>query len=181
MRITNDRIFLRKLWPSVQNAFADGSSLIGSDGLPRIPEGKQGADEQEPHSDELALSASWVTAYRAYAHLAELMGEVQAAHQAEQWAQEARGSFARHYWDRNENVPIDAYSRSGHAVAGRGLGAIDAVNRELFSEKETEQVLNSFASRRFESDWGTRSAAVDAPGYDPDWICPRERLGTADR
>jgi hypothetical protein len=167
VHVSNDRVLLRELWPSVQRAFVYGRSLIDNDGLPRIPESKEGADEQEPLSDELALSASWVTACKDYGHLAELMGEVQAAHEAEQWAEKARASFPRRYWDERRNAPIDAYFRTGDPVTDRGLGAVAAVTENLFSDEQTRQVLNSLASWRFESDWGTRSIAADAPGYDP--------------
>src|SRR5215469_4049958 len=167
VHVSNDRVFLQELWPSVQKAFIYGRSLIDNDGLPRIPEGKEGSDEQEPLSDELGLSASWVTACRDYAHLAELMGQVQAAHEAQQWSEKARTSFDRRYWDEARNVPIDAYFRAGNPATDRGLAAIDAVNQKLFSREKTKQVLDSLASWRFESDWGTRSIAADAPGYDP--------------
>lgn len=167
VHVSNDGLLLRELWPSVQKAFMYGRSLIDKDGLPRIPESKEGADEQDPLSEELALSASWVTACKDYAHLAGLMGEVQAAQEAEQWAEKARESFGRRYWDENSNVPIDGYFRSGEPARDQGLSAIAAINQNLFDDEQTNQVLNSFASWRFESDWGTRSIAADAPGYDP--------------
>jgi hypothetical protein len=95
------------------------------------------------------------------------MGKAQAAHEAAQWSEKARASFARRYWDESKNVPIDAYFRTGSPARDRGLGAIAAINNHLFSHEQTRTVLNSVASWRFESDWGTRSIAADAPGYDP--------------
>jgi hypothetical protein len=84
IHVSNDRVLLWKLRTSVQKAFVYGRSLIDNDDLPRILESKEGSVEQEPLSDELALSASWVTACKDYARLAERMGEVQAHHETEQ-------------------------------------------------------------------------------------------------
>jgi hypothetical protein len=167
VRRSNDRQTLRELWPSVQKAFAYGRSLIADDGLPRIPAGKLGANEQEPHSDELDLSASWVKACGDYAHLAELMGDPQAAQTAHQQAEKARASFTRRYWDTQQNLPIQAYSRSGQPVPARGIAAIGALNQQLFSPAQVNRVLDSIASWRFQSDWGTRNFAIGDPGYDP--------------
>jgi hypothetical protein len=98
IRASNDRFFLQEIWPSVQKAFAYGRSLVSADGLPRIPEGKEGANEQNPLSDELGLSAAWVEACGDYAHLADLMGESQSAHEAHELAAKARASFSQRYW-----------------------------------------------------------------------------------
>jgi hypothetical protein len=182
LRASDDRAFLRELWPSVQKAFAFGRSLVNRDGLPRIPEGKQGADEQVPHSDELSLSASWIAACRDYAHLAGLMGEAEAARDAQQLAERARSSFAQRYWDQKKRVPIDAYSRTGEPVQDRGLGAITAIDQQLFSPEQSNHVLDSLASWQFQSDWGTRSVGVGSPGYDPTGYAHGSvwALGTAD-
>ena len=167
VRTSNDRAFLRELWPSVQKAFEFSQSLIATDGLPRIPAGKQGADEQEPHSDELSLSASWVKACEDYAHLAALMGQLETAYDAQQRAQKARASFIGRYWDAQQDLPIQAYSRTGEPVQDHGLGAIAALNQHLFNRVQTEHVLDAIASWRFQSDWGTRSIPVGEPGFDP--------------
>jgi glycogen debranching enzyme len=167
VRQANDRDLLQVLWPSVQKAFEYGKSLIAADGLPRIPEGKQGSDEQDPLTDELGLSASWVAACTDYAHLAGVMGQAQAAQQAQELAQRARASFNQRYWDAGRNFPIQAYGRNGQPVQDRGLGAIDAIPQHLFNDSQTAQVLDAIASWRFQSDWGTRSVAMGEPGFDP--------------
>ncbi|MBV9436449.1 MAG: hypothetical protein JOZ44_10385 [Acidobacteria bacterium] len=82
LRVSNDTAFLQEIWPSVQKAYRYGRTLIADDGLPRIPEGKEGADEQDALTDELALSASWVKSCEDYAHLAERAGDSQAAREA---------------------------------------------------------------------------------------------------
>ncbi len=167
VRASNDMQFLREIWPSVQKAFQYGRSLIANDGLPRIPTGKEGANEQNPLADELGLSASWVVACRDYAHLAKLMGNEQAAEASGTLAKKARASFAQRYWDSRKNFPIEGYRRNGEPVMDRGLSAVAAVTDSLLSEDRSAQVLNEIASWRFQSDWGTRSVAVGEPGYDP--------------
>lgn len=167
VRRSDDRQTLHELWPSVQKAFEYGRSLIADDGLPRIPAGKLGGNEQEPHSDELDLSASWVKACGDYAHLAELMGDSQAAQRAHEQAEKARASFTQRYWDAQQNLPIQAYSRGGKPEPERGIGAIGALNEQLFSPAQADRVLDTIASWRFQSDWGTRNFAIGDPEYDP--------------
>lgn len=167
VRRSNDSQALHELWPSVRKAFAYGRSLIAEDGLPRIPPGKLGGNEQEPHSDELGLSASWVKACSDYAHLAELMGDPQAAKTAHEQAEKARASFTQRYWDAQQNLPIQAYSRGGKPEPERGIGAIGALNEQLFSPAQADRVLDTIASWRFQSDWGTRNFAIGDPGFDP--------------
>jgi hypothetical protein len=167
IRASNDRSFLREIWPSVQKAFAYGRSLVSADGLPRIPEGKEGANEQNPLSDELGLSAAWVEAGGDYAHLADLMGQSQSAHDANELAAKARASFSQRYWDAERNFAIQGYQRSGERTLDRGLGAIAAVNQGLFSDAQRAHVLDQIATWRFQSDWGTRSIAMGEPGFDP--------------
>ena len=167
IRTSNDMAFLREMWPSVQKAFRYGRSLIAQDGLPRIPAGKEGANEQNPLADESGLSASWVEACADYAHLAKRIGDEQAAQDSAELSDKARASFAQRYWDSQKNFPIEGYRRNGEPVVDRGLGAIAAVSDHLLSDAQNAQVLGEIASWRFQSDWGTRNVAVGEPGYDP--------------
>jgi hypothetical protein len=167
VRVTNDRPFMSEIWPSVEKAFTYGRSLISEDGLPRIPAGKEGPDEQNALSDESGLSASWVAACADYAHLAEMTGHAQGAQEAKSLAEKARHSFVTRYWDSERNFPIEGYRRSGEPMLGRGLGALSAVNLGLFREAQINRILNQLTSWRFQSDWGTRSVAMGDPGFDP--------------
>lgn len=167
VRVSNNTAFLHEMWPSVQKAFQYGRSLIAQDGLPRIPAGKEGADEQEPLADESGLSASWVEACADYAHLASLMGNEQVAQESAAVTIKARTSYTQRYWDSQKNFPIEGFRRNGEPVVDRGLGAIAAVTDHLLSDAQGAQVLNEIASWRFQSDWGTRNVAAGEPGYDP--------------
>jgi len=106
LRAANDTSFLQEIWPSVREAYRYGQTLLGDDGLPRIPEGKEGADEQDALTEELGLSASWVKASEDYAHLAERGGDLQAALEARSRAERSRATFAARYWDKAHNFPI---------------------------------------------------------------------------
>src|SRR6201996_1069616 len=182
VRTTNDRAFLREIWPSVEKAFTYCRNLIDANGLPEIPAGKLGMDEQNPMRDELGLSADWILACQEYATLAALIGDGNAAQQAQGLAQKAKASFANRYWDPQRNFAIQGHLRNGEPMEGRGLGPISAVEHHLFNDAQSEQLLAEVASRRFQSDWGTRSVAEDDPGYDPAGYAHGSvwALGTAD-
>ncbi|MGA8028472.1 MAG: hypothetical protein WB992_15110 [Bryobacteraceae bacterium] len=182
VRTTNDRAFLREIWPSVEKAFSYCRKLIDADGLPEIPAGKLGMDEQNPMRDELGLSADWILACQEYATLAALIGDGNAAQQAQVLAQKAKASFANRYWDPQRNFAIQGHQRNGQPMEGRGLRPIEAVEHHLFNDTQSEQLLAGIASWRFQSDWGTRSVAEDDPGYDPAGYAHGSvwALGTAD-
>jgi hypothetical protein len=167
IRRSNDREFLREIWPSAQKAFAYGRSLIADDGLPRIPEGKEGADEQDRLTDELGLSAAWIEACNDYSFLANLAGDAKAAQEIPGLSEKARASFGNRYWDSQKNFAIQGYRSDGTPVADRGLGAIKALQAQLFSGVQRQHVLDEIASSRFQSDWGTRGVAIGEAGYDP--------------
>ena len=164
---TGDREFLKEIWPSVQLAFGYGRSMIGDKALPEIPEGQEGANEQNPLREELGLSADWIEACGDYAGLAEMMGDHNAAREANSMAQKARASFEARYWDTGKNFAIQGFRRDGTAVADRGLGAISAASSGLFKASQSSAVLDTISTWRFQSDWGTRSVAVGEPGYNP--------------
>ena len=167
LRASNDIVFLQEIWPSVRNAYRYGRTLLGDDELPRIPAGKEGVDEQDALTDELALSASWVKACEDYAHLAEHAGDSQAALEARTFAENSRRAFAARYWDKARSFPIQGYRRNGEAMQDRGLGAVAAIGEHLFSDAQVATVLDQIASWRFQTDWGTRNFAFGEPGYDP--------------
>jgi hypothetical protein len=167
IRRSNDRKFVREIWPSVQKAFVYGRSLIGDDGLPRIPQDKEGADEQDKLSDELGLSAAWVVACDDYKFLAGLAGDADVIPEIDKLAERARIAFNTRYWDTHDNFAIQGYRRDGTAIADRGLGAIEAIKAQLFDEGRRQHILDEVASWRFQSDWGTRGVAMGEAGFDP--------------
>jgi len=167
VRRSNDRTFLHEIWPSVQKAFDFGVSLVGSDGLPRIPARTLGADEQGALADELGLSASWIAACQDYAFLSDLVSDKDAGLNATKLASRARASFPQHYWNVREDAPIHGYTRDGMPVPDHGLGAVEAIKSHLFGDAQVRQMLDNLSSWRFQADWGTRGLPVGDSGYDP--------------
>ncbi len=167
VRRSNDLEFLSQLWPSVQKAFTYGASLLGSDKLPRIPAGKLGADEQNPLTDDLGLSAAWILACEDYAFLSDLMGEKADGSNAMSLATVARAAFPLRYWNSRENTSIHGYSRDGTAIPDHGLSVVETAELHVFSESRIHQMLEQIASWRFQTDWGTRSLPVGDADYNP--------------
>ena len=167
VRRSNDRALLHEIWPSLQKAFEFGVSLVGSDGLPRIPARTLGADEQGALADELGLSATWIAACQDYAFLSELMSDKDAELNATRLAGRARASFPQHYWDVREDAPLHGYTRAGTPVPDHGLSAVEAIESHLFSDAQIRQMLDNLSSWRFQADWGTRGLPVGDSAYDP--------------
>ena len=183
VRTTGDQNFLQQIWPSVEKAFSYCRGLVSSDdGLPHIPPGQQGGDEQDQLTDELSTSASWVSATEAYAHLAQLAGHGSAALQARQMGERARQSIATHYWSAQHNFWIQGHLRNGAPMESRSSGSVETITEHLFTQPQIDHALQELASWRFQSDWGTRSIALGESAFDPNSYGKGSvwGLGTAD-
>ncbi|MHB1935489.1 MAG: amylo-alpha-1,6-glucosidase [Acidobacteriaceae bacterium] len=165
---SGDKSFLRDHWQSVQAAYHYCESLIDpNDGLPRIPQGKEGGDEQDRMSDELTLSASWVEASKSFAKMATWMGNPTTAAKAIQASNKARESAGKRYWDEKEKFWIDGYSPSGKEILNRSSSGNAVITQHLFSEPREQALLDQLASPSFETDWGTRSTAMNSSAFNP--------------
>jgi glycogen debranching enzyme len=173
IRVTSDREFFKQIWPSVEKAYSYCKALVHTDdGLPYIPAGRSGINEQDQLTDELSMSASWVRAAEAYAHLADLAGSSTSAAEAKSLAERARQSIAKRYWSTEHNYWIQGYwiqgyRRNGSPLEDRSSGAVDAITEHLFHDADSDHLLDELASWRFQSDWGTRSIALGESGFDP--------------
>jgi hypothetical protein len=166
--VTGDLSFVKKNWPAIQSAYRYCLSLLDpKDGLPRIPSDKQGANEQDPLSDELTLSMGWVAASEAFATLAEATGRRSVARDALGANQRAREAAKERYWDESRRFWISGHTRAGTPVADRSIGPIAVVTGGLFSAEQRNSVLDQIASSDFQTDWGTRSKASNDPAFDP--------------
>ncbi len=166
---SGDKKFLLDHWQSVQSAYRYCQSLIDPrDGLPYIPAGKEGGDEQDRMSDALTLSASWVAASKSFAEMATGMGYTSQATRAMQASDKARGSFAKRYWDEKEKFWIDGYSPSGKEIVNRSGSGDVAIAQHLFSKSQEESLLDQGASPNFQTDWGTRSTPRNSSAFNPD-------------
>ena len=166
--VTGDLEFVKKNWNALESAYRYCKSLLDpKDGLPRIPGDKQGFNEQDPLSDELTLSASWVAASQAFATLAAAAGRQAAARAALNESQRARQSVQTRYWDERRHFWISGHTRAGAPVMDRDIRPASVVQDSLFSAEQRSSVLNELASADFQTDWGTRGKAASDPTYDP--------------
>jgi glycogen debranching enzyme len=165
---TGDREFVKKHWPAIQSAYGYCRSLIDpKDGLPHIPAGKEGAREQERLTEELALSASWITASHAFAHLAAASDHKSAASEADAISRQAAKTIPTRYWDAKRNFWITGYTRSGAPLSDRQIGPVWILAHGLFSDTQRDFVLQQLASSEYQTDWGTRGRASSSSTYDP--------------
>ncbi len=166
---SGDKRFLQDHWNSLQAAYRYCQSLIDpQDGLPHIPAGKEGGDEQDRMSDELTLSASWVEAANSFWEMATWMGDTSGAAEARKASEQARASAAKRYWDPKENFWIDGYSPTGKEILNRSSSGDAVIAQHLFSEAKEQSLLDELASPNFQADWGTRSTSTASGVFDPD-------------
>ena len=166
---SGDKSFLKNHWNSVQAAYRYCQSLIDpADGLPHIPAGKEGGDEQDRMSDELTLSASWVEASKSFSEMATWMGDASGAAEAKKASEHARQSLASRYWDPRQKFWIDGYSPSGKEILNRSASGDVVITQHLFSEPQEQSLLDELASPNFQTDWGTRSTSTASRVFNPD-------------
>jgi hypothetical protein len=165
---SGDIAFLREHWQAIEAAYRYCLSTIDpSTALPRIPAEKEGGDEQGRMSDALSLSASWVAATSAFAHLATLTGHADLAAESERAGQHARDATPARYWDGSREFWIAGHTTEGKPMAERSAGATEALTLHLFSAQQNTLLIDQLASASFETDWGMRSIAAGSAGFDP--------------
>jgi glycogen debranching enzyme len=164
---SGDAKFAVSDWPSIEAAYRYCASLMGPDGLPHIPAGKEGGDEQHRPVEDLGLSTSWISATRSFAALARAAGYPQLADEALEQNRRARQAVAAHFWDAAHNFWIDGYTAQGAPIFTRHGGPSDALLENIFTPRQNETILDQLASSAFQTDWGTRSVATDSSIYDP--------------
>lgn len=165
---TGDIEFLKSRWDSIIAAQKFCRSLLDpSDGLPRIPPSKEGQSEQLVMTDELRLSASWVTAAEAYASMAASLGHAAEAKQARLQSEKAAAAIAQRYWSKDRGSWITGYSRNGEPIVDNDIGGSRVLSEHVFALAQVEQILDRIATSDYQTDWGSRSIAQSAATYDP--------------
>ena len=165
---SGDRAFAREHWTQLEAAYRYCQSVIDpATRLPRIPADKEGGNEQDRMSDDLGLSASWLSAAASFAEMAKATGHAQLAVEAEQASEAARQSIAERYWDERRHFWISGHIDQGRAIDERRSGPSKLIAQHVFSGRQNESLLNALASADFQTDWGTRSVPASAPSYDP--------------
>lgn len=165
---TGDLRFVNDHWKALESAYRYCRTLLDPhDGLPRIPPGKEGANEQDPLADELSLSAGWVAAAQSFADLAAATGHAAAAREAHGSSAQARLAVVRRYWDEAHQSWISAHTRSGAPVTDPDLNPAALIRSSLLTPPQRDALLDRLASSDFQADWGSRSKATTARTYDP--------------
>ncbi len=167
VRVSGDTEFLKANWNNIQMAYTYCESLIDSPtGLPSIPLGREGGNEQDRMRDDLGLSSSWVTASSSFAQMARIMGSPK-ADLAERAASTARASIARGNWDSTHNYWLAGHTISGQPIYDQRPSPSGILSQGVFSPQQTAEALDQLASPNFQTDWGTRSMSSLSLRFDP--------------
>ncbi len=165
---SGDTAFAREHWNSLLLADQYLRTLSGSaDGLPHIPQDKEGSDEQARPVDDLSLSAGVLAAEEGFAQLAEATDHPELARGARAESRQLKAAIAAHYWNAAGNFWIDGHTGNGAAIPSRRKGPGGILSAGVFSPAQSEAVLEQIASADFQADWGVREVALSSPDYDP--------------
>ncbi len=165
---SGDNAFVRDHWDAIAAAYRYCQTIIDpSSGLPRIPAGKEGANEQDRIADDLGLSTSFVQTASAFAHLAALTGHTAEADEAEHAAHRAAAAIPAHYWSAQQQFWVGGHTTSGAEAPEHHSGPAAALTLHLFSPGQNAAMLDQLASSAFQTDWGTRSIGAGSAGYNP--------------
>ena len=167
-RISGDQAFLAQHWPATLKAYQYClSTLDKSDGLPRVPADKTSGNEQDHLTDELTLSAAWVSAAHAMSELAASMHDETLSRQAESASQRARDSIRSRYWDSKARRWISGFTLSGSATERTSAADLAAIASGASTAEQTSATLDMLATPAYLTPWGLRSKPTTAPDYDP--------------
>jgi glycogen debranching enzyme len=165
---SGDTAFATGHWNAIESAYRYCHSLIDpASGLPRIPSGKEGGDEQDRITDDLGLSASWVQAASAFAHLATLTSHTDLASEATRSSNAAAAAIPNRYWSAQQSFWVSGHSPSGQNAPEHRSTPSEALTMHLFSPEQNAKLLDQLASSSFQTDWGTRGVGAGSPGFDP--------------
>jgi glycogen debranching enzyme len=165
---TGDNDFVSSHWSNLAAAYRYCQSLISPEThLPQIPAGKEGMNEQDRMRDDLGLSSEWIDAAEGFAQLARVAGHADEAAAADQAAAAARKAIAATDWDAAHHFWLAGHTISGVPIYDERPRPSDILSQQVFSQEQTDQVLDRIASPEFQTDWGTRSMSSASPDFDP--------------
>lgn len=168
LRASGDETFLKQQWSVIQAAYTYCQSVLDtSTGLPQIPAGREGPNEQDQMRDDIALSSSWVSAAEGYAQMAQHIGETQQATKATQAADKARRSIAALDWDPVHHYWLQGHTASGEPIYSQRSRPTAILQQHVFPEEQNQQVLDELASPDFQTDWGVRNLSAASSEFDP--------------
>lgn len=168
VRTTGDVAFARAHWASIAAAYHYCTSVIdAATGLPHIPPGKQGQNEQDVMRDDIRLSTAWIDAADGFARLARATGHGGPAADADSHAALARAAVARDGWDGERDFWLSGHTLAGAPIHSERPDAIGVLDQAVFPRARANVILDRIASPEFVTDWGVRSLSAAAPDYDP--------------
>ena len=163
---TADTQFLRDHWSNIEGAYRYCSSLIDpADGLPKVPAGKEGGDEQAHPREELTLAVAWVQAAQAFAEFAELTGHSELAAQAHAASLRAGSAIPSHFWNAQQNFWNSGITESGRPEEAMHLPPLASLS--LLNAAQQKEVLDRVAGPEFQTAWGTRGVGSASKNFDP--------------
>lgn len=166
VRSTGDVAFLRAHWDAFAKAYQYCSSIIDpSDGLPRVPHGKEGSDEQRHPREELSLAVAWMEASSSYADLATQAGHPQLAQAARKASERAAAAIPSHFWNPATNFFASGILSDGTPEPEMHLPPRAAL--ALLDEARRKAVLDRISGPEFQTAWGTRGVGSASPTFDP--------------
>ena len=166
---TGDRAFLKQHWNDIRRAYRYCvTTLDPATGLPLIPAGKEGADEQMPMRESTALSSAWVEASAAYAAMARGVGESADANDAESRSGQARRALGAQVWDSKLHFWTAGHKADGSPVDDRRSGPAALLTEDVLTGAELNAAMDQLAMVKYQTDWGMRSLPEGASGYSPD-------------
>lgn len=168
VKASGDEAFLKQQWPGIRAAYKYCESLLDpSTGLPQIPAGREGANEQDRMRDDIGLSSSWISAAEAYAEMAQQMGETTEAVKATEAAEVARKAIAAIDWDAAHRYWLQGHSAGGEPMYSQRPRPTSLLMQHVFTEEQNNDVLDTLASPDFQTDWGVRSMSAASADFDP--------------
>jgi glycogen debranching enzyme len=163
---TADTQFLRDHWSNIESAYRYCSSLIDpADGLPRVPAGKEGSNEQSHPREELALAIAWVKAAESFARLAVHTGHGDLAEQAHAASLRAGAIIPSHFWNAQRKFWNSGILESGQPEEDMHLPPLTSLS--LLNAAQQAEVLNRIAGPEFQTAWGTRGVGSASKNFDP--------------
>ncbi len=162
-----DRQWLAENWPSIQAAYRYSVALCDANsGLPLIPPGLQGQNEQLVLRDELSLSLSMLAAEQGYSVLAEAQGTPDEADKARRAAAKLRKTIRQRYWDAKAEFVYQGFTSGGQPVA-QNKAPVGALGSGVFSGEQQNALVSRLLRPDFLTAWGVRSTPSTDSAYNP--------------
>jgi hypothetical protein len=166
-RTRADRDWLTAGWPSFKAAWRYILTLRDPAGIPLIPPGERGQNEQLVLRDELGMSLNMLAAEEGFAPLAAAMGDRDAARQALAAARALQSAIGERYWNGKEDFVAQGFQQNGRPTP-QERPPIPALDSPAFSPVQQETLLRRLLRPDFLSPWGLRSLPTTDAAYDPE-------------